>query len=60
MSKRAKIGIEHGKFRNPEYLIVELDKRLAEDDANPNDTVSWEIIRADAQARWNNRMQPMI
>ncbi|MDD2701568.1 MAG: addiction module protein [Sideroxydans sp.] len=31
---------------------AELDRRLAEDDANPEDTVSWETIKAEAQARW--------
>ncbi len=45
--------IEHGNFRDSENLIAELDRRLAEDDAAPNDTVSWEVIRADALARWN-------
>jgi len=31
---------------------VELDRRLAEDDANPDDTVAWETIKVEAQARW--------
>ena len=31
---------------------AELDRRLAEDDATPNDTVAWETIKDEAQARW--------
>jgi len=31
---------------------TELDRRLAEDDATPNDTVSWETIKTEAQSRW--------
>lgn len=30
----------------------ELDRRLAEDEAAPNDVVDWESIKAEAQARW--------
>jgi len=31
---------------------TELDRRLAGDDATPNDTVAWETIKAEAQIRW--------
>ncbi|MFA6922042.1 MAG: addiction module protein [Gallionella sp.] len=31
---------------------VELDQRLAEDNAMPNDTIAWDTIKAEAQARW--------
>ncbi len=31
---------------------AELDHRLTEDDASPNDTVTWETIKAEAQSRW--------
>ncbi len=31
---------------------TELDRRLAEDDATPNNTVAWETVKAEAQARW--------
>ncbi len=31
---------------------IELDKRLAEDDAGDADTVSWETIKSEAQSRW--------
>lgn len=41
MSKSTQ-DIEHGNLRDSEDLIAELDRRLAEDDAAPNDTVSWE------------------
>jgi len=29
----------------------ELDRRIADDDANPDDVVAWEVIKAEAQAR---------
>lgn len=29
-----------------------LDRRLAEDNAAPDDAVNWENIKAEAQARW--------
>jgi putative addiction module component (TIGR02574 family) len=54
MSETTRKDIEHGSYRYAENLIAELDRRLAEDDANPNDTVSWESIRTEAQARWKN------
>lgn len=44
--------IEQGKFRNVEDVFAELDKRIAEDEATPDDTVEWETIKAEAQARW--------
>lgn len=31
---------------------AELDRRLAEDDTTPDDTIAWETIKAEAQARW--------
>jgi putative addiction module component (TIGR02574 family) len=30
----------------------ELERRVAADDANPDDVVSWERVKADALARW--------
>jgi len=44
--------IEQGKFRDAEDVFSELDKRIAEDDSTPNDTVAWKTIKAEAQARW--------
>jgi putative addiction module component (TIGR02574 family) len=29
----------------------ELDRRLADDEANPHDAVPWEVVKAEAQAR---------
>jgi len=31
---------------------TELDRHLAEDDVSPDDTVTWETIKAEAQSRW--------
>ncbi len=31
---------------------AELELRLADDDANPDDTVPWEQVEAEATARW--------
>lgn len=31
---------------------AELERRVAAADANPDEGVSWEVIRAEAQARW--------
>ncbi len=53
MSEATRRGIDPGCKHLNENLIAELDRRLAEDDANPNDTVSWEAIRTEALARWN-------
>lgn len=32
--------------------IEELNRRLIEDDADPNDTISWDTIKSEAIARW--------
>jgi hypothetical protein len=34
------------------HLVFELERRLAEDDAAPDDTIAWTDIRTEAQARW--------
>jgi hypothetical protein len=31
---------------------TELNLRLAEDDATPDDAIAWESIKEEAQARW--------
>lgn len=31
---------------------AELDRRIAEDDADPGDVTAWESIKAEAQSRW--------
>lgn len=46
------VAIEAGLQPPSSAEQAELDRRLAEDDANPNDTVSWETIKTEAQARW--------
>jgi putative addiction module component (TIGR02574 family) len=33
----------------------ELERRADDDDANPDDTVSWEQAKAEALARWGRR-----
>ncbi len=52
MSETTRKVIEPGNYRSAGDLIAELGRRLAEDDVNPNDTVSWEAIRTEAQTRW--------
>jgi|WetSurMetagenome_2_1015567.scaffolds.fasta_scaffold13040_7 hypothetical protein len=44
MSETTRKVIELGNYRSAGDLIAELGRRLAEDDVNPNDTVSWEAI----------------
>lgn len=46
------VAIEAGLQPPSSAEQAELDRRLAEDDANPDDTVSWETIKTEAQARW--------
>ncbi|OIR19754.1 putative addiction module component [mine drainage metagenome] len=46
------VAIEAGLLPPSSAEQAELDRRLAEDDANPNDTIAWETIKAEAQARW--------
>jgi putative addiction module component (TIGR02574 family) len=46
------IAIEAGLLPPSTIEKTELDRRLAEDDATPNDTVSWETIKAEAKTRW--------
>lgn len=46
------VAIEAGLLPPSTSEQTELDRRLAEDDATPNDTVTWETIKAEAQTRW--------
>ena len=46
------VAIEAGLLPPTAAEKTELDRRLAEDDASPNDTVAWETIKAEAQTRW--------
>jgi putative addiction module component (TIGR02574 family) len=36
----------------PEDLKQDLDRRIAEDDANPQEGMAWEVVKAQARARW--------
>lgn len=46
------VAIEAGLLPPSTSEQAELDRRLAEDDATPDDTVAWETIKAEAQNRW--------
>jgi putative addiction module component (TIGR02574 family) len=46
------VAIEAGLLPPSASEKMELDRRLAEDDAAPDDTVAWETIKTEAQARW--------
>ncbi|MEW5903382.1 MAG: addiction module protein [Pseudomonadota bacterium] len=46
------VAIEAGLLPPSTAEKAELDRRLAEDDVNPDDAISWETIKAEAQARW--------
>ena len=46
------VAIEAGLLPPNTAEKAELDRRLAEDDAMPDDTVAWETIKAEAQSRW--------
>lgn len=46
------VAIETGLLPPSPAEKAELDRRLAEDDAAPGDTIPWEAIRTDAETRW--------
>jgi putative addiction module component (TIGR02574 family) len=46
------VAIEAGLLPPSATEQAELDSRLAEDDATPDNTVAWETIKTGAQARW--------
>lgn len=56
MNESTRKDVEHGGS-NAKNLIAELDRRLTEDETTPNDTVSWETIRAEAQTRYGAEKQ---
>lgn len=41
-----------GSMSVEDETASELDHRLAEDGADPDDTIAWETIKAEALARW--------
>lgn len=46
------IAIEAGVLPASPAEQAELDRRLAEDDTSPGDTVAWKTIKTEAQKRW--------
>lgn len=46
------VAVEAGLLPPGTAEQAELDHRLADDDATPDDTVAWETIKAESQARW--------
>ena len=38
---------------DPRAALSELQRRIADDDANPDDTIPWEQVAAEATARWS-------
>jgi putative addiction module component (TIGR02574 family) len=47
----ASICRDSAKFPLTEEQRAELDRRVADDDASPEDVVSWDEVRADVRAR---------
>lgn len=35
-------------------VASELDKRITEDEANPDDVIAWDAVKAEALARWQH------
>ena len=46
------VAIEAGLVPPSPAEMAELDRRLEEDDATPDNTVSWETINSEAAKRW--------
>lgn len=44
-------SVEPGSAMSSE-LAAELDRRVAEDDANPDDLIPWEQVRSEARANY--------
>jgi putative addiction module component (TIGR02574 family) len=45
------IAEDAGQVELTEAQIQELERRLADDDANPEDVIPWETVKAEALAR---------
>jgi putative addiction module component (TIGR02574 family) len=45
------ISAESENLPLTEAQRVELERRLADDEANPDDVISWDVVRAEALAR---------
>lgn len=48
------IAAETGQSRLTDARRQELDRRLAEDEANPDDVIPWEQVKAEALARFRS------
>lgn len=46
------VAIEAGLLPPSPSEKAEIDRRLAEDEAAPDDTISWNTIKSESQARW--------
>ncbi len=46
------VALEAGLLPPSAAEKIELDRRLAEDDARPDDTIAWETIKTESQTRW--------
>ncbi|MDD4978358.1 MAG: addiction module protein [Gallionella sp.] len=46
------VAIEAGLLPPSTSEKAELDRRLAEDEAHPDDAIAWETIKTEAQTRW--------
>ena len=46
------VAIEAGLLPPSAAERSELDCRLAEDEAHPDDVIAWDTIKAEAQTRW--------
>lgn len=46
------IGEEAASIELSEHWQRELERRSAEQDANPGDAIPWEVVTAEAMARW--------
>jgi len=46
------VAIEAGLVPPSPAEMAELDRRLDEDDATPDNTASWETIKSEAAKRW--------
>lgn len=46
------VAIEAGLLPPSAAERSELDRRLAEDEAHPDDVIAWDTIKAEAQTRW--------
>jgi putative addiction module component (TIGR02574 family) len=46
------VAVDAGLLAPNALEKAELDRRLAEDDAAPDDAVTWETVKSEAHTRW--------